>query len=161
MINSSAAMELRKRIAAWSAARKRSSAASGIEPALDELRDDPAHAQMDDQLRQDEQRHDDQKAHMRFDIADEGDRHAAEQRALDEAQQQQGHPDDTADDDDTPQEMILDPVFQMRLAEKLIQRPTEHQREVVEFGPVEQRARVGLFLVTPSHTCPPTLHCHN
>jgi hypothetical protein len=70
------------------------------QPALQELRDQRPDPHVDDQLGQDQQGQAHQIAHVRFDVANERERRAAEGAPFQDREQEQRHPGDDRDRDD-------------------------------------------------------------
>ena len=76
MRSTSAQTELRRRIAEATAASNVRQRRVGDQAALQELRDDRAHAPVHDQFRDDQQRQRQQKAHVQLDVVEERQRDA-------------------------------------------------------------------------------------
>lgn len=121
--------ELRRRIAEATIASKRARLAHH-QPALDERGEQRPHAQVHDQLREDQQGQAHQVAHVGLDVADEGQLHPAERASLDHGEQEQRQPRDHRDTDDPTPDEVERRSGHPQAQRLLVERPSQHQGEI-------------------------------
>ena len=131
MSRSSAASEFRRRMADPMAAFDAGPVGVRNQVARDELRQEPPHANVDAELRQDEERQRQEKPRVYFCVEQKGDFDVSPPRAsLPRREQQQRQPRDQHAGDNAAMDQRQGIVGEVRPAKQLVQRAAQHEGEV-------------------------------